>query len=189
MCFRSYFVLPKALLDRAQIAAINFHPAPPEYPGSGCVNWALYEGATQYGVTAHMMNEKIDNGAIIECRRFPILPQDDVCTLLARAHHKTYDLIVDITTGLFLEGKAFLSIRLAAWHNEKWRGEARPMSEIDRLQVVNVSCGQDELANVIRATYTPEWQPAIHLHGYTFVLKRDAPGTLKERMPLKRRDP
>src|SRR6266481_2419879 len=81
LCFRSYFILPKALIDRAHIAAINFHPAPPDYPGSGCVNLALYDGAKTYGVTAHVMNEKVDNGPIIHCRRFPIFPQDTVSTL------------------------------------------------------------------------------------------------------------
>jgi methionyl-tRNA formyltransferase len=173
ICFRSYFVLPKWLIDRARIAAINFHPAPTEYPGSGCLNWALYDGATQYGATAHIMNEKIDNGAIIECRRFPILPQDNVRTLLARAHHKTYEMLSDITTGLALEGEAFLSQRLAESQHEEWRGQARRMNEIDKLQVVNVLCDQDELNKVIRATYTPEFPPVIHLHGYKFVLKLD----------------
>ena len=82
------------MLDRAKVAAINFHPGSVEYPGSGCLNWALYDNAEVYGVTAHIINEKIDNGAIIEWRRFPILKQDNVKTLLARAHSKTYDLIL-----------------------------------------------------------------------------------------------
>ena len=34
LCFRSLFFLPKGLLEKARVAAINFHPAPPEYPGS-----------------------------------------------------------------------------------------------------------------------------------------------------------
>lgn len=33
ICFRSYFLIPKALLDRAKVAAINFHPGSIEYPG------------------------------------------------------------------------------------------------------------------------------------------------------------
>ena len=37
-CFRSYFIIPNSLLNRAKIAAINFHPAPVEFPGSGCIN-------------------------------------------------------------------------------------------------------------------------------------------------------
>jgi methionyl-tRNA formyltransferase len=57
-CFRGYFLLPKSLLDRASVAAINFHPAPAKYPGSGCLNWALYDNANTYGTTAHLMNEK-----------------------------------------------------------------------------------------------------------------------------------
>ena len=57
ICFRSYFLIPKSLLDRAKVAAINFHPGSVEYPGSGCLNWALYDNAEVYGVTAHIMNE------------------------------------------------------------------------------------------------------------------------------------
>ena len=170
-CFRSYFLLPKSLIERASVAAINFHPAPAEYPGSGCLNWALYDNADTYGATAHIMNEKIDNGAIVECRRFPILKQDNVTTLLARAHLKTYDLLVDITTGLALEGKSFLDKKLNQSQHEKWAGNARKMYEIDNLQKINPSCSKKELERVIRATYTPDFPPEIQLHGYKFVLK------------------
>ena len=168
ICFRSYFFIPKSLLDRAQIAAINFHPAPTEYPGSGCVNWALYDNAEIYGVTAHIMNEKIDNGQIIECRRFQILPQDNVKTLLGRAHLKTCDLAIDITTGLAIEGKTFLKKKLNESENEKWVGNARKMYEIDKLQTINLDCSKEELERVIRATYTPDFPPEIHLHGDKF---------------------
>jgi len=171
ICFRSYFIIPNSLLARAKIAAINFHPAPAEFPGSGCINWALYDNADTYGVTAHIMNEKIDNGTIIECRRFPILKQDNVNTLLARAHSKTYELIIDITTGLALDGEAYLNERITNSKNEKWTGLARKMFEIDNLQIVSPNSSKTELERVIRATYTPDFPPEIHLHGYKFVLK------------------
>jgi len=170
-CFRSYFIIPKSLLDRARIAAINFHPAPTEYPGSGCINWALYDNSEIYGVTSHIMNEKVDNGAILECRRFPILPQDNLETLLAKAHLKTFDLIIDITTGLALHGKEFLDKKLADSKNEKWRGAARKMHEIDALQKIDLGCSKDELERIIRATHTPAFPLEINLHGYRFVLK------------------
>ena len=159
------------MLDRAKVAAINFHPGSVEYPGSGCLNWALYDNAEVYGVTVHIMNEKIDNGAIIECRRFPILKQDNVKTLLARAHSKTYDLILDITTGLAFDGKKYLEKKLRESKNEKWAGAARKMFEIDKLKIVDPNSTKEELENVIRATYTPAFPPEIHLHGYKFVLK------------------
>jgi methionyl-tRNA formyltransferase len=173
-CFRSYFVLPKSLIDRAKIAALNFHPAPPEYPGSGCLNWALYDNAKQYGVTAHIMNEKVDNGRIVECRRFPILPQDTVTTLLERAHLKTYDLLIDTAIGLAMQGKQFLDRKLDDSKHETWRGEPRRIREIDKLKVINPTCSKEELERIIRATYTPLFPPIINLHGYKFVLNVDS---------------
>jgi methionyl-tRNA formyltransferase len=49
--FLSRWVIPEDLLKRARRAAINFHPASPEYHGIGCNNFALYENAREYGVT------------------------------------------------------------------------------------------------------------------------------------------
>ena len=40
--FLNYTILPKEILEKAP--AINFHPGPPEHPGSGCMSWGLYEG-------------------------------------------------------------------------------------------------------------------------------------------------
>ena len=172
-CFRSYFYLRKALLDRASVAAINFHPGPTEYPGSGCLNWALYEGASHYGATAHLMNEKIDNGAILLCRRFPIAPTDNVGSVLPKTHQLTYEIMVEITAGLAQEGAAYLAQRIAASASERWRGLARKMVEVDRLQQIEPTCTRDELERIIRATYTPDFPPEIHLHGYRFLLKLD----------------
>ena len=56
--YLSRWVVPDALLKRARKAAINFHPASPEYPGIGCNNFALYENASEYGVTCHHMAPK-----------------------------------------------------------------------------------------------------------------------------------
>ena len=33
------------LIKRCKIAAINFHPGPPQYRGIGCINYALFEKA------------------------------------------------------------------------------------------------------------------------------------------------
>ena len=67
--------------------------------------------------------------------------------------------------------KAFLDKKLAESKNESWAGKARKMYEIDNLQVISTTCDKAELERVIRATYTPEFPPEIHLHGYKFVLK------------------
>ena len=95
VCFRSLFILPKRLIDKASIAAINFHPAPPEYPGSGCINFALYDEVSEYGVTAHVMNELVDNGKIFEVRRFPVTPFDNLPSVLSRTHSELLNLCSD----------------------------------------------------------------------------------------------
>ncbi len=53
--------------------AINFHPAPPEYPGVGSASLALYDRRTTHGVTAHLMTNDYDSGTILRVRRFPIV--------------------------------------------------------------------------------------------------------------------
>lgn len=170
-CFRSYFWLPKALIERATIAAINFHPGPPEYPGSGCANWAVYESSPTFGVTAHFMNERIDSGPIVECRRFPLLPQDTINTLLVRTHLKAYDLLLDTTTGLALKGPIFLESQLARFAHENWRANARKMREVDRLQMVDSSISKEELERIIRSTHMPEFPLETRIHGFRFFLR------------------
>ncbi|GGU69717.1 hypothetical protein GCM10009504_28690 [Pseudomonas laurentiana] len=171
LCFRSLFILPKSLLDQASIAAINFHPGPTEYPGSGCLNFALYEDAPEYGVTAHLMNEKVDHGNILDCRRFPIAPGDTVDSLLERSHLKLLDLFFDIAGGIDASGKRYVEKMLASSAHERWRGEARRMKELDQLSSLDPGICSAELERVIRATYTERFPPKITLHGYEFVLK------------------
>ena len=89
-CFRSPYILKKNLIKRANFAAINFHPGPPEYKGTGCVNYALYNNSNFYGVTCHLISEKIDSGKIIDVKKFKISKKDNVQSVL----NKTYDTML-----------------------------------------------------------------------------------------------
>ncbi len=154
LCYRSFFVLPEHLLNQATIAAINFHPAPPEYPGSGCLNFALYDESEHYGVTAHIMNEKVDNGQILEARRFPIVASDSVDTLLERTHRKLLDQFCDFVINLAADGGAFVEKCKEKSSGESWHGVARTMREFEKLQTVDKDASKAELDRVVRATYT-----------------------------------
>jgi methionyl-tRNA formyltransferase len=70
--FLSRWIVPEKVLKSAAMASINFHPAPPEYPGVGCYNFALYNEDATYGVTCHHMAPKVDSGNIIDVMRFPL---------------------------------------------------------------------------------------------------------------------
>ena len=47
----SRWIIPESVLNQAQLAAINFHPGSPDYPGTGCINFALYDEAKAFGAT------------------------------------------------------------------------------------------------------------------------------------------
>lgn len=153
-CFRSFYILRKPLLQRARVAAINFHPAPPEYPGSGCINFALYENASNYGATAHIMDEKIDSGAIIKCARFPILPADTVARLLPRAHESLAELFSDVIHGIAKGGQGYIHHAISTAAHEKWRGTARKMAELNALQEITTDTSPNEVERRIRAVHT-----------------------------------
>ena len=70
ICFRSWFILSQELIDLPKYYAINLHPGPPNYPGSGCVNFALYNEENSFGVTTHLMKQKVDSGSIIAYKNF-----------------------------------------------------------------------------------------------------------------------
>ena len=52
------------------------------------VNLALYNDESEFGVTAHLINEYIDNGEIIETINFKIEDDDNVEKLLSKTTQK-----------------------------------------------------------------------------------------------------
>lgn len=170
LSFRSFFYLPREIYSRAEIAAINFHPGPKEYPGSGCINFALYEDARWFGVTAHLMSEKIDSGPIIDEIIFSIDPLDNVESLLKKTHEQLFQLFLKTTEVILSQGDGQLSNLIEKNRNSVWRGRARKMSELESLQNFPADISRDELARRIRATYTKDWRPFVTLHGFRFTL-------------------
>lgn len=69
LAFNTGVIVPANALARYQ-RAYNFHAAPPTYPGRDPHHWAVYDNAEEYGVTAHVMSERVDEGPIIAVERF-----------------------------------------------------------------------------------------------------------------------
>jgi len=78
-------ILDIQVLDRFPSRAFNLHPGLlPEYGGVHVHQWALREGATEFGACVHEMVARVDAGDIIESERFPIDPQDTGLSLFQR---------------------------------------------------------------------------------------------------------
>ncbi|GGE36427.1 hypothetical protein GCM10007276_12410 [Agaricicola taiwanensis] len=57
-------IVPPDVLARYK-RAYNLHGASPSFPGRDPHHWAAYEGATQFGATAHVMTALVDDGPIV----------------------------------------------------------------------------------------------------------------------------
>ncbi len=146
-CIISYlarWIVPADLLERAGIA-INFHPGPPEYPGYGCNNFAIYEEARAYGVTCHHMAARVDTGAIIEVRRFPVFASDSAGTLLTRAYDFQLALFYDIL-GRIVRGEAL------PVSGERWTREPFTRKQLSELERITPDMSEQEIARRKRAT-------------------------------------
>jgi len=146
-CIISYlarWIVPRDLLERTQ-TAINFHPGPPEYPGYGCNNFAIYDDAREYGVTCHHMAARVDTGPIIAVRRFPVFASDNAGTLLARAYDYQLALFYDIV-GRIIRGEP---LPVAA---ERWAREPFTRKQFGELGRVTPDMSEQEIARRKRAT-------------------------------------
>jgi methionyl-tRNA formyltransferase len=171
VCFRSYHILTKQILDKAKIAAINFHPGSPKYPGSGAASWALYNNDSMFGVTAHIINELIDNGAIIDVLEFPIDSEDNIEILSDRSKDMLYRLFLNVFDKI-VEDKTYLQTAIQT-NTYKWQGKAKKIAAINNLQKIDMTVDKTELDRIIRATSIGKFTPYLELHGYKFRLQNE----------------
>ena len=162
------WIVPQAALDRPKVAAINFHPGPPEYPGIGCTNFALYEGAARFGVTAHHMRAAVDTGDIIAAPRFDVLPDDTVKSLTDRCYARLASCLREVFDEYFRTGRFPSS-------PERWTRRPFRRKELDALCRVTPDMPPAEVARRVRATTYPGMPGAfVELAGYRFEFKGDA---------------
>jgi methionyl-tRNA formyltransferase len=159
--YLSRWVVPESLLRRAKKAAVNFHPASPEYPGIGCINFALYEGAREYGATCHHMATQVDTGPIIAVRRFPVHAADDIDTLLKRTYEHQIELFFELAP-LMAEGRDLPA------SSETWTRPAFTRQQFNQLFRITPDMARDEIARRVRAVSYGKFQPYIELEGYRF---------------------
>jgi methionyl-tRNA formyltransferase len=162
--YLSRWVVPAFLLNRAHEAAINFHPASPEYPGIGCNNFALYEDAKEYGATCHHMYPQVDTGPIIAVKRFPVYPEDGVDEILKRTYEHMMELFFEVM-GHLAEGKEL------PVSDEKWTRPPFTRVQFNELFIIRPDMDKDEIARRIRAVSYKHWQPYVELQGYKFEYK------------------
>ena len=161
--YMSRWIIPDYVLNNVKIAALNFHPAPPTYPGIGCTNFALYENATEFGATCHHMNPMVDTGEIVRVDKFPIYESDTVESLTARCYDTMlvqFYCVVD----LLIAGKPLPK------SNENWTRKPFTRKDLDKLTLITPDMSPEEIDKRIRATTFQMWKPEIKIGEYRFKL-------------------
>jgi methionyl-tRNA formyltransferase len=166
--FLSPVILPQAVIDAARTAAVNFHPAPPRWPGVGSASFALYEGDQTFGVTAHLMAAHVDSGPILRTLHFPILVADDCELLWSRALHHALTLFYDVTFDLATSGKVQLS-------GEKWERPAITRKQFEQWMRIPPGAPVEEIRRKVRALRHPRFPgPFMEVAGVQFAAQAAA---------------
>lgn len=88
--------LPPRIYGLPRHGTLNVHDSLlPAYAGFSPLIWALLNGETEVGLTAHLMNEELDAGDIVLQRAVPVGPRDTATDLF----HRTVELIAPVTRG------------------------------------------------------------------------------------------
>jgi methionyl-tRNA formyltransferase len=94
-------ILAPETLAVARLGGINLHGSIlPKYRGAAPINWALYNGDAETGVTVIHMTPRVDAGPIVAVARTPIDPDEDAVALERRLSELGAPLVVDVVDRL-----------------------------------------------------------------------------------------
>jgi methionyl-tRNA formyltransferase len=147
---------------------VNFHPAPPEWPGRGSASLAIFHGSTVFGATAHVMTAKVDAGSILAVKRFTILPEESCESLFSRAEHACLDLFFDVLTHVAQHGV------LPDPTGVVWRGKAMSRKEFEQWLVLDPSDHDAFMKKIKAARHSRFPGPYVIIHGQKFGLVNGA---------------
>lgn len=166
--FLYWRILKHPVIDVPRYGCINFHPAPlPEYRGRAGCSFAILDKLSEWGCTAHYVNEGIDTGDIIEVVRFPFdWHQETGLSLKQKTFAVQRKLYKEVLTKVFQEGRVACTPQRA--------DKGRYISTQDMLAAMKISEGDDIDAKIQAFWFPPHEGAYIELSDgqrYTLVNK------------------
>jgi methionyl-tRNA formyltransferase len=94
-------ILAPETLAVARLGGINLHGSLlPKYRGAAPINWCIFKGDTESGVTVIQMSPRVDAGGCLVAARTPIDPEETAVDLERRLSELGAPLIVDVVDKL-----------------------------------------------------------------------------------------
>jgi len=153
--------ITKEIINLPNIGCINFHPAPlPEWRGMGGVfNYALYEGITEWGCSAHFVDETYDTGDIIKIKKFSIKDINTVHNLTKLSHEHLLLLFKNVLN-IILQNKTTPELIPRV---KQGKGRYISKKHLDELREIKLDDSEQEINRKIRACFCPPYHGAYIL--------------------------
>jgi methionyl-tRNA formyltransferase len=98
-------IIPRWFLDAPSVGAVNVHPSLlPRYRGPAPIQWAIWNGEKETGITFITMSERMDAGNIIYQERVAVDPDEDAHGLSERLSLRVAELLPNTVKQIELRG-------------------------------------------------------------------------------------
>ena len=158
IAFGTPVIVPAGYLKTLGFGAYNIHPGPPSHPGWAPTCFAIYDGATTLGATAHQMVAKVDAGPIVGTHLFDADPSKTTDQLREQSLVAALYLFRALAPALVTSSQP-----LPVWPIT-WGAVKRTRKDFAAMCRMSPHLDAAEKARRIRAftTNEPDWpQPAV----------------------------
>ncbi|MDN5898206.1 MAG: hypothetical protein L0H35_06055, partial [Psychrobacter sp.] len=180
-------ILPESIISAPRCHAINYHNSPlPKYAGLYATSWAILNNESKHAISWHLIEPKIDTGAVVKQSFVPIDQQDTALILNLKCYEaaiESFSILVDeLNSGTELlvpqnlEHRSYYGLKnkpnnmgFVAWDSSA--------DEIDRLcRALSLGSYRNELATP-KLFINNQWY-IINAHRILHVASKGAPGTV-----------
>jgi methionyl-tRNA formyltransferase len=163
-------VVPPCVIDELGYGAYNFHPGSPHYPGLAPAQFAVYDGASEFGATAHVMIQPVDAGPIVGIESFHVPPGVGVVDLEALAYLHLARLFGRLAKALATEPEPLQELPI------RWSGQKSSRRSYAAMCDIAFDITKEELVRRIKAFGNNKlgMRPTVRLHGLEFQIGADS---------------
>lgn len=157
-------LIKKDLIEWLNGNIINLHGAVlPKYKGAFVYNWGLYNLEKEWGVTAHFVNERFDEGDIIRIEMFAIDPKEiSIKELERRTQEVAYYMALDIVRG-------YVNNTCIKGMPQDQDGRYYSREDFEKLKRIDSSDSIETINKKIHACWCPPYEGAyVEINGNRF---------------------
>ena len=156
-------IIRKPLLDLFPLGIWNMHGGKiPEYRGANVLQWAIANGENELGVTWHLMDEKIDHGALLKEGKVSINDEDDALVVRHKVSKLGLELFKELWEIAQSEGVYPYEVDMSKGHYWKQRDVYDG--------IINDDMSERDIRNLLRAQCSP-WPKPIYYDGISKVYR------------------